>query len=171
MDSIDRLIDYTQSIKPYHTKIYEVLTNYTYAEEIITSMTDSLTSASVPCECPPNYIQPGYGWDTQPWAEYESVLSGLVDDRGNYLYTVVENIENILWGFPNEAPDPTDDECCVDCEVWLCENVGWDTQPYGLYEAMLMGAPDELGNPQYIVAMNEDNVEWDSPQECPDAGT
>lgn len=170
MDSIDRLIDYTQSIKPYHTKIYEVLTNYTYSEDVITSMTDSLTSAPVPCECDPNYIHPGYGWDTQPWSEYETKLLGTLDARGNYMYAVVDNVANIMWGFPYDIPKPTDEECCVDCEVWLCENVGWDTQPYGLYEAVNTGAPDALGNPQYIPAANPDNVEWDSPQVCPDAG-
>lgn len=171
MDSIDRLIDYTQSIKPYHTKIYEVLTNYTYNENIDTSITETFLTIPVPCECDPNHITAGIGWDTQPFGQFESVLLDTLDIRGNLMYGVVDRPDNITWGYPVDDPGPGPDECCVDCEVWLCENVGWDTQPYGLYAAIDTGTKDALGNVVYDTYQDPDNVEYDSPQECPDIGT
>lgn len=160
-DSIDRLIDYTQTIKPYHTKIYEVLTNYTYFEGTIASFTDKFEAIPVPCVCDPNEIY--IGWDAQPYSEHESKRLDATDPRGNFLYEVIDNIENVYWGFPLIPPVVgPGDECCVDCDLMLCENVGWDTQPYGLYETA-NGAEHHVENPN--------NVEWDSPQVCPDVGT
>lgn len=169
-DSIDRLIDYAQTIKPYHTKIVEVLTNYTYQEDVSTKILDKLEVLSVPCECDPNMIHMNVGWDTQPFGQFDWVLLGTVDERGNFLYGVTEtNPENTYWNYPIEPPEGDEDDCCTVCDVWLCEGVGWDTSPFGLYEALDTGTVDADGLPIYKTAISDLNTEFDSPNECPDA--
>lgn len=168
-DSIDRLIDYTQTIKPYHTKIVEVLTNYTYEEQVVTKITDSIEAIPVPCVCDPNMIHAGIGWDTQPFAFYHWALTDEVDARGNFIYKVLENDENVLYDAPREAPPDDPEDCCTACDVWLCEGVGWDTQPFGLYETLDTGTTDAEGYPVYQATNNPDNVVFDAPNECPDS--
>lgn len=168
-DSIDRLIDYTQTIKPYHTKIYEVLTNYTYEEDVNIAFTDVLTTMPVECECDPNMIYAGIGWDTQPYGKFNWILLNTVDTRGNPMYDVVTDTSNSMWDAPRDPPLEVPEECCTVCEVWLCEDVGWDTQPYGLYSAMDSGTVDELGDKIYTTMLDDNNCTYDGKQECPDA--
>lgn len=169
-DSIDRLIDYTETIKPYRTKVVEVLTTYSHEDEVTVKIEDGLVAAEVPCEPDPNRIHPGVGWDTQPWALYDWQPTNKEDERGNTVYTVNENPENVLYDAPREAPpfNPETD-CCTKCDVWLCEGVGWDTQPFSLYETFNTGTVDKHGDPIYATIPNDNNVVFDAPNECPDA--
>lgn len=168
LDAIDRLIDFTQTVKPYHTKIVEVLTNYLYEEPVSTTITDTLLIVPIPCACDPNALHANVGWDTQPWGSFNWVILDTVDERGNFLYGIVEDDGNIEWSFPLVAPDEDPDECCTSCDVWLCEGVGWDTQPWSLYATVDAGIKDERGNQIYDTANVDGNVAYDSPNECPD---
>lgn len=169
LDAIDRLIDFTETVKPYHTKIVEVLENYLYEEPVNTTITDVLLAISVDCVCDPDALHAGYGWDTQQWGRYHWTLLTPLDERGNFTYGVVEDDGNIMWGLPTEIPPDNPDECCTTCDIWLCEDVGWDTQPYGLYATVDAGFKDEKGNPVYDTANVDGNGMFDNPYACPDA--
>jgi len=173
IDAIDRLIDFTNTVKPYHTKIVEILTNYTYEEPVSSSITDILLIIPEPCACDPNALYANVGWDTQPWGLYDWVVLDTVDERGNFMYGVVDDVGNIEWSFPTTPPDdPDPDDCCTTCDVWLDEDVGWDTQPWGLYATSSAGIMDSRGNLIYNTATAIDgNVLFDNPYAPPDIDT
>lgn len=177
IDAIQRLIDYTLTVKPYHTKVYEVLTNCTYEEDVEAKVTDQLEVVPVPCVCEEPLICEGVGWGTQPFGAYASVNSGVVDERGNPIYTVEEDPDNIMWDAPNVCPPLPDPEMCCGTIGWtVVANLGWDTQPYSLHHWVpdLDGnghqKSDVRGRPMYKVApggLEEGDAQYDYPYKKP----
>ena len=69
IDPLANLIDYVNTVKPYHTKIYEVLLQYKYNEPVNVSLKESyqiLTTITTP-EANKWLICDGVGWDASPY--------------------------------------------------------------------------------------------------------
>lgn len=90
IDPTDGLVQYVQTIKPYHTKILDILVEYVYAESINATLTDkwnwdmSFTSSAIPIatQCP--Y---GWNWDNIPAPNSiltSRILSANDVSSGNY---------------------------------------------------------------------------------------
>lgn len=69
LDPLASLIDYVVTVKPYHTKIYEVLLTYIYKEPIVTTVTEQyhISTKVVNPESDSRIVCPGVGWDTGPF--------------------------------------------------------------------------------------------------------
>ena len=69
IDPLASLITYVQAVKPYHTKIYEILLTYVYNEPVKTKISESyqIQVTMINPEANAWEICPGIGWDTAPW--------------------------------------------------------------------------------------------------------
>lgn len=69
LDPLASLIDYVNTVKPYHSKIYEILLQYVHKENVGVSVAESyqIHTTVVNPESDVNVVCPGVGWDTQPW--------------------------------------------------------------------------------------------------------
>jgi len=73
-DPVQGLIDYILDIKPYHSKVLEVLMEYIYTDAINVSISETLEIDGI-LSSGPHFVFCAEGWDTYPWG----VLVGDLD--------------------------------------------------------------------------------------------
>lgn len=95
-DTIQQLIEYVQTVKPFHSKIYEVATNHTYGEECKIAIKEEMQFTITP-DLRDWTVYEGIGWDTTPYALAQYVDTGQVDARGNPIYAVVGDPLNVAF--------------------------------------------------------------------------
>jgi hypothetical protein len=123
-DPLVNLIDYVNTVKPYHTKIYEVLLQYVYDEPVAVSIKESYqiyTTLTTP-EANKWIICDGVGWDTTPYGvglwDYPYQCSSV--NPSKVYATVTEKLQTFIDMFPIE-------ERIFGYVQDRVGNLGWDT--------------------------------------------
>jgi len=135
IDPLASLITYVQAVKPYHTKIYEILLNYVYAEPVKASFGESyqIQVTMINPEANEWEICPGIGWDTAPWDtatvneayypgtwDFPTLCTDVNPSRVAATFTEGVTFGDIM--YPDDLVNPT-----------MVEGPpGWDTAPWDL---------------------------------------
>lgn len=132
-DPLASLLDYVGTVKPYHTKIYEVLLEYVYTEPVRTTVTESyhIYTTLMSAESNNWIICPGVGWDTAPFGvglyDYPLTCNELSPSR--IQTTVLEHIKIDVTMYPNELAFTyvQDHTGPVGYDTTRWDHTGWDS--------------------------------------------
>lgn len=156
-DPLASLVEYVGTVKPYHTKIYEVILNYTYKEPIVAKVGEKYNISVLLTTPEANkwFVSEGVGWDTGPFDmdQNNPTIGGV--NWGNWDYPQLSGMIS-----PSRISTSVTDELTMSIAETFGDQAhayvdlhsdGWDTLPWDSYG---FEAPP---NPRMVVEQQDDD--------------